>query len=349
MSEKTIKFSRIILWTVSTILFLYLLYLISDIIIIVIISILIAFIFEPFVKHLEKQGFNRLTSTAIIYVVVGFLVYILVSVLAPKLLYQMDQLVATLNLNALENQIKIFEKGMIKYLPFLSPGEISLGINNFVRSWVSNPIDKVTTIVTSIFSIAAISVIVPFITFFLLKDSKKIFKGIMNIMPNKYFEMSYWILKKISVQLGRFVRAWIFDATFVGLSCGLGFHFIGVRYALPLGIIAGVGHLVPYLGPVFGGIPAIIISVIQYGDLSKVPLLILLILIVYALDNGLVQPYIFAKSTNMHPIIIILLIIAGGQLFGIIGMLLAVPTATVIRTAIKEIYYALRNYKIAKT
>ncbi len=349
MSEKTIKFSRIILWTVSTILILYLLYLISDIIIIVIISILIAFIFEPFVKHLEKQGFNRLTSTAIIYVVVGFLVYILISVLAPKLLSQMDQLIATFNLKALENQIQIFEDEMIKYFPFFSQGEITSGVTNFIRSWVSNPIDKVTTILSSIFSVAAISVIVPFITFFLLKDSKKIFKAIMNIMPNKYFEMSYWILKKISVQLGRFVRAWIFDATFVGLSCGLGFNFIGVHYALPLGIIAGVGHLVPYLGPLFGGIPAIIISVIQYGDLSKVPLLILLIVIVYALDNGLVQPYIFAKSTNMHPIIIILLIIAGGQLFGIIGMLLAVPTATVVRTAIKEIYFALRNYKIAKT
>ena len=160
--------------------------------------------------------------------------------------------------------------------------------------------------------------------------------------------MSYWILKKVSVQLGRFVRAWIFDATFVGFTCGIGFYFIGIPNALPLGIIAGLGHLVPYFGPIIGGIPAIIISIIQYGDLSHVPYIFLLMLIVYTLDNGLVQPYVFSKSVDMHPIVIILLIIAGSQLFGVFGMLLAIPTATVLKTAATEIYFAFKNYKIAR-
>jgi predicted PurR-regulated permease PerM len=70
--------------------------------------------------------------------------------------------------------------------------------------------------------------------------------------------------------------------------------------------------------------------------------------IVYALDNGIVQPYVFSKSVDMHPIVIILLIIAGSQLFGVLGMLLAIPTATVIKTAATEIYFAFKNYKIAR-
>ncbi len=74
----------------------------------------------------------------------------------------------------------------------------------------------------------------------------------------------------------------------------------------------------------------------------------IVISIIYAIDNGFVQPYVFSRSVEMHPIFIILLIIAGGQLFGVLGMLLAVPTATVIKTAAKETYYALKNYKIAK-
>jgi predicted PurR-regulated permease PerM len=167
-------------------------------------------------------------------------------------------------------------------------------------------------------------------------------------MPNKYFEMSYWIIKKVSLSMGRFVRAWIFDATFVGFCCGLGFYFIGIDNALTLGVIAGLGHLVPYFGPVIGGIPAAIISIIQYGDLSHIPPLLIVIAIIYAIDNGFVQPYVFSKSVEMHPIVIILLIIAGGQLFGVLGMLLAVPTATVINTAAKETYYAFKNYKIVR-
>lgn len=73
-----------------------------------------------------------------------------------------------------------------------------------------------------------------------------------------------------------------------------------------------------------------------------------MILIVYIIDNGIVQPYVYSKSVDMHPLIIILLILIGSQLFGVLGMLLAIPTATVFKTLVKEIYFALKNYKIAK-
>jgi predicted PurR-regulated permease PerM len=118
--------------------------------------------------------------------------------------------------------------------------------------------------------------------------------------------------------------------------------------ALPLGVIAGIGHLVPYFGPVIGGIPAIVLSIMQTGDLSQVPLIMMIVALTYTLDNGFIQPYIFSKSVDMHPIIIILLIIIGSELFGLIGMLLAVPTATVIKTAVKEVYFAYKNYSIVK-
>jgi len=117
---------------------------------------------------------------------------------------------------------------------------------------------------------------------------------------------------------------------------------------LPLGVIAGLGHLIPYFGPVIGGVPAIILSIMVHGDLSQVPLIILVVLGVYAVDNGFVQPYVFGKSVDIHPILIILLIIAGGQLFGLIGMLLAIPVATVVKTTAKQIYFAFKNYRIVR-
>ena len=139
-----------------------------------------------------------------------------------------------------------------------------------------------------------------------------------------------------------------FDATFVGVLIGFGFYFIGLQNALPLSVIAGLGHLIPYFGPIIGGIPAIIISIVQYGDLSQIPAITLIVLLTYTLDNGFVQPYVFGKSVDMHPIVIILLIISGGTLFGLIGMLLVIPVATVIKTFAKEIYFATKNYRIAR-
>jgi predicted PurR-regulated permease PerM len=342
------KISRYLGWTLVLALLFYVLYLLSDIVIILAISILFAFIFEPFIKRLEKEGFNRLSSTLLIFVAIGFLFYFALSVLIPKFIYQMNQLIDSLHVYSLHDQLEQIEREIYSYLPFFTVGELSKRIEEFISSQIINSFDKIASVLSSIVSVAAIVVIVPFLSFFLLKDSKKIMRGILNVMPNKYFEMSYWILKKVSIQLGRFVRGWIFDAAFVGIACGLGFYLIGIENALPLGVIAGLGHLVPYFGPVIGGIPALIISLIQFGDFSQAPFIIILIAVVYTLDNGFVQPYVFSKSVNMHPIIIILLIISGSQLFGILGMLLAVPTATVVRTATKEIYFAFKNYRIAR-
>ncbi len=343
--KKMVKAFR---WLLGSAIILYLAILLSDIILIVMMSILLAFIFIPFVDWLESEGLNRLTSTLIVFIIVGFVFYFSVSSFVPRFIFQLNQLIETLHVYDLHDQIIHFEQEIYKYLPFFTPGELAHKIETFISTTIVNSIDQISTILTSIVSVIAIIVIVPFITFFLLKDRRIIIQGLLHTMPNKYFEMSYWIIKKVSIQLGRFVRGWIFDAAFVGVMCGLGFYIVGINYALPLGVIAGVGHLVPYLGPIIGGVPAIVISIIQFGDVSYVPYIVLIMAVVYTFDNGFVQPYVFAKSVDMHPIVIILLIITGSQLYGIFGMLLAVPSAAVIRTAAKEIYFAFKNYRIAR-
>jgi predicted PurR-regulated permease PerM len=100
---------------------------------------------------------------------------------------------------------------------------------------------------------------------------------------------------------------------------------------------------------VIGGLPALLIALIQFGDFSMLPSIVMLFAVIYTLDNGFLQPKIFSKSTDIHPIVIILLILIGNELLGIFGMLLAVPTATVIKTAAREIYIGYKNYKIIKT
>lgn len=349
MTDQTVsKLKKYFLWILFILLFSYLAYLLYDIFIILVLAVLLSMIFEPFVKLVEDKGVSRLTSTSLTFLVTGLIIYLIFSYIIPRLTKQVNQIVDLLKDISIHNQIILIEKEIHEYLPFFKVGTLAKNVEGTISSYIINSFNEISTLLSSIVSIIAIVVIVPFITFFLLKDSRKIFRGILNVMPNKYFEMSYWIIKKVSLSMGRFVRAWIFDATFVGLCCGLGFYFVGIDNALILGVIAGLGHLVPYFGPVIGGVPAAIISIIQYGDLSKIPLLALIITIIYTVDNGLVQPYVFSKSVEIHPIIIILLIIAGGHLFGILGMLLAIPIATVIKTAAKETYYAFKNYKIAR-
>ena len=342
------KILKFLFWIAGIALLFYLIYALVEINLIEAISILLAFIFAPFIAMLEGRGLNRLTSTLIAFGVLAFIIYFSLSIIIPKLVFQMNQLIAALEGFSFAEEMDAFEKSIAQYLPFLEPGELTNKAEEFISLQLVNFFDRISEVLSSIFSVVAILVIVPFVTFFLLKDSRKILQGILHIIPNKYFEMSYYVLKKVSLQLGLFVRAWIFDATFVGVMIGFGFYFIGVPNALPLGVIAGLGHLIPYFGPVIGGVPAAIVSIVQYGNLSQIPLITIVVLLTYTFDNGFVQPYVFGKSVDMHPIVIILLIISGGTIFGIIGMLLAVPVATVLKTFIKEIYFALKNYKIAR-
>ena len=346
MPETTYKRTiKLILWIAGTILLLYLLYLLVDVIILITFSVLLAFIFAPFVFMLEQKGFSRLSSTLIVFGALGILIYLGMSVFIPQFSDQMNLLSNRFEGFSITDQLKDVQEWLKTSLPFLD--KLSTEVDAFISSQLKNSVASLTTLLTSIVSIIAIVVIVPFITFFLLKDSKKILQGVLQMVPNKYFEMAYWIIKKVSLKLGLFVRAWIFDATFVGALIGVGFYLIGVPNALPLGVIAGLGHLIPYFGPVVGGVPAILISVMS-GDTSQIPLIIIIVLGVYTIDNGFVQPVVFGKSVDIHPIMIILLIIAGSQIFGLIGMLLAVPVATVIKTMAKEINYAFTNYRIAR-
>ncbi|MEJ2103131.1 MAG: AI-2E family transporter [Ignavibacteriaceae bacterium] len=342
------KIISLLFWIAGAVIIIYLLFMLTEVLIIFALAVLLAFIFAPFISMLEGRGINRLTSTLITFAVFAFVIYLSLSVIVPKLVFQMNQLVAAMQDFSFDEEIKALEATIIHYLPFIQKGSLTTRIESIFSSQLINIIDSITQVLSSIISIVTVLVIVPFIAFFLLKDYRRIMQGVLKTVPNKFFEMSYYVLKKVSLQLGLFVRAWIFDATFVGVMMGFGFYIIGVPNALPLGVIAGLGHLIPYFGPIIGGIPAAIVSIVQYGDLSQIPLIALVVLITYTFDNGFVQPYIFGKSVDMHPIMIILLIISGGILFGLMGMLLAVPVATVIKTFTKEIYFAKKNYKIAR-
>ncbi len=350
MSEAALKkFYKPFFITIILAGFLFISYQIITIYILLAVSVLIALILKPFVYLLEKQKLTRTLSTVIVFLSFLLIIYLSLYFLIPQLILQMNQLIATLKDLSLNQEISLFEKKIIKILPFIKEGEISNRIQNFFKDQIIYSLNHFYNYVNSLVSILAFVVIVPFLTFYILKDSIKIKRELIHIFPNRYFEPAYWIIKRVSDKLSKFVTGWIFDATFVGVTIGLGFYFIGIDYSLPLGVIAGLGHLIPYLGPVVGGFPAIIISVMQTGNFSLVPLIILIVAIVYTLDNGFVQPYIFSKSVDMHPLVIILLIVSGGHLFGFFGMLFAIPVSTVIKTTLSEIYFVIKNFKLAKT
>jgi predicted PurR-regulated permease PerM len=347
-SKQTYSVRTFFTWLVTISLAIYILYAFSEIWAMLIIALMLSMIFKPIVDFIEGRGVRRTFSVLIVFVSTGLLSIFGISIILPKIIRQMKQIINLMTPENLDNIFGQIEGVIHNALPFLSPINLSEKISVYLQSMFNIWINDLTNIVESLFAIIAILIIVPFVTYFLLKDSTLLLKGIINIMPNKYFEVSYWVIRKISIQLSRYVRSWILDAMIVGILSGLGLAMLGINNSASIGFVAGVGHLIPYFGPIIGGLPAILISVVQFGDFSMLPKIILMFLAVYALDNGFIQPNLFSKSTDIHPLGIIILILIGSKMLGIIGMLLAVPAATVIKTAAKEFYYGYKNYKIIR-
>ncbi len=303
-------------------------------------------IFNPVIDFFEQHKIPRVVAVLSIFILTGLILFSLVSILLPKLVNQLEAIANSLNNETINQSLTQFEQTLKTKFPFLSSFDLSERISSLFNSTILGWINNLSSIVQGVFSFLAVIVIIPFMTFFILKDNKKLLHGIINFMPNKSFEVSYNVLTKIGFQLSRYVRGWILDATIVGILSGSGLALLGINNAISIGFIAGAGHLIPYFGPVIGGLPAVIITIIQFGDLSMLPSVLLMFTIIYTFDNGFIQPNIISKSTDMHPLIIIVLILIGSETLGVLGMLLAVPVATVIKTAVKEIYFGYKNYKI---
>lgn len=314
----------------------------TNIFITLIICLLIALILNPLVDYFESLGLNRTLSILLIYVLITVVIVITVDLFMPSIVEQASSLKASYKELELSDKIKDLEHWLERTLPFLKRGDIAKEIENNLKG----SLIKLEDVVAGALSTAFLIFIIPFITFFILRDRRKIKNSVINLVPNKYFEMTINILDKIDKQLSMYVRGWLFDALFVGVLTALGLSILKINNALIIGTVAALGHLIPYAGPIVGGIPAILISIIQYGDFHMVLPIVLMFTIIYLLDNSIAQPYIFSKSADMNPITIIALLLLGNELLGAFGALIAIPVATILKVSARETINGFRNYKL---
>jgi predicted PurR-regulated permease PerM len=182
--------------------------------------------------------------------------------------------------------------------------------------------------------ISAILILV--ISFYLVIEKNGVERFVKEAVPNNLQPRVLKIVERIQLKLSRWFIGQLSLGFIVGSMSFVGLHLLGVPYALVLGIIAGILELIPYLGPTLSAIPAIIIA------FTVSPILALLTLILYFLiqqfENYLIVPKVMEKSVNLHPVIIIIVILIGGKFAGITGAILAVPTATIISIVLDNFY-----------
>ncbi|MDX1618163.1 MAG: AI-2E family transporter [Balneolaceae bacterium] len=343
--EKVIKF---ILGAAGITVVWLILYNYSNLVGYAIIAMILSYILDPIVNRMQSAGMHRtmaivLTLSAVILI----LVWVSTTVI-PLVANQMIELANQLNIQNIRNIVNQIENRLTESFTFLPEGILIDNVTSVLNELfdvgeLPSTLSNIIGIFTNLFSAF---LVIPFATFFFLKDGSKIRRDILKLVPNKYFETSLTLIDKIETRLGLYFRSVLFQSFLVALSSYLGLMVVGLNNALSVGISIGIANTIPYFGPILGYILSIIVSIIEVGDFSLVLPCILAIFAVQLLDNIVFQPLIFSRSADMHPVAILFIILIGAETAGILGMLIAIPIATIIKITINQIRWSFNNYYI---
>ena len=313
-----------------------------------VVAMIFSYMLDPLVNRMQASGLNR---TFAITITLSALILILVWIstnIVPVIANQMVELAGQLNIQNIQNITRQIEKRLIQEFTFLPEGFLSDNLTNVFQELfdvgeLPTALSNIIGIFTNIFSA---TLIIPFATFFFLKDGTRLRREILQIVPNKYFETTLSLIDKVETRLGIYFRSVMLQSLIVAFTSWVGLTVVGLNNALSVGIAVGLANTIPYFGPLIGYILSIIVSIIEVGNFSLVLPCILAILMVQILDNVVLQPFIFSRSADIHPVAILFIIMIGAETAGILGMLVAIPIATVVKITINQLRWSLNNYYV---
>ena len=329
----------------------YLVFYFSTLVVYAVVAIAISYLLDPVVNRIQAAGINRTLGIAFtLSALILILIWISTTIL-PIIVNQMVELASQLNIENIQSITRQIEQRLVEKFSFLPEQFLSANITQVLQDFfnlgqLQSAISNLIGLFTNIFWAA---LVIPFATFFFLKDGTKIRRDILRLVPNKYFETTLSLIDKIETRLGIYFRSVMLQSLIVALISWLGLSIVGLNNALSVGIAVGLANTIPYFGPAIGYILSIIVSIIEIGDFSLVLPCIIAILLVQMVDNFLLQPLIFSRSADMHPVAILFIIMIGAQVAGILGMLFAIPVATVIKITVNQIRWSINNYYVFRS
>lgn len=296
------------------------------------ISAFISYLLHPIVEGLHRRGMKRGLSVMIIYILffggVGFGLYKGI----PAIINQMQEFAE--NSPRLIEQYKTWVDMLYHHTsnwPFGVQSHIEKGLDKLevrMNSYVNN----IVNYAMKAFDFFVFFTVIPFIAFYMLKDYDEIKKMTWYLTPKKWRNQGRAFLQDVDTSLGGFIRGQLLICAITSVATSLMFWVFGMKYPLVLGTIIGITDVIPYFGPIIGSVPAVIIAATM--SVKMVITVVIIVIVLQFLEGNLLSPIIVGKSVHMHPLMIMLALLAGGELGGIAGMILSIPTLTVIKVIV---------------
>ncbi|WP_445490241.1 AI-2E family transporter [Niallia sp. 03133] len=297
-----------------------------------IIGAFITYLLHPVIEILHKKGLHRGLAVALIYIIffggIGYGLYKGI----PVFIDQLEEL--TENAPVLANHYREWIQSIqekTKALPENMQAKVDNGIESFELK-MDGLLTKVLQGAMDIVNSFVIIMLIPFISFYMLKDINAVKKAAWFITPKKWRKNGSVFLKDVNVSLGSYIRGQLLVCFIIGALSTILFWFFHMKYSLVLGIIIGITNVIPYFGPVIGAVPAIIIA--STMSINMLIIVVVIIIILQFLEGNIISPFIVGKSLHLHPLIIMFALLLGGEIGGIVGMIVSVPILSILKVAI---------------
>lgn len=308
-----------------------------------IISGILAYLFHPIVDKLEKKNIPRPISILLIYS--GFIVlfvWILIKG-TPYIIQEGQELIEQLpKMAETYRSFANMVHEQTEVLPDTFQERADGWLEN-MEAFIAESFGQIGVFLRQIVDWALLLVVIPFIVFYLLKDMPLVKKVCWYITPERFRSDGLNLIKEIDHSLGNYIRGQLIVCIVVGVLAYIGFWMIGMPYAILLATFIGLTNIIPYFGPIIGVIPVVFIALTESFQLVILGLIVNFI--VQIIEGNLLAPVIVGKTLHMHPVLIIFALIVGGELGGVIGLIISVPILTVLRVILLHIRRVVRERK----
>src|SRR5699024_4040293 len=301
----------------------------------------LAYLCDPVVDRLEHMGLSRTLGVAIVFVTVAVLIVLLILVLIPVLQKQIVDLLHNLPsyIKWVQDNIRPLLGGVIGDGQMLDPASLKGLISEHwgsAGSILKMALGKAFSSGTALLALAMNLLLVPVIMFYLLRDWDRMVAWIRDQLPRRHLATLDQLAGETDKVLGQFLRGQLSVMVVEGLIYVVGLWSIGLDLALVIGVIAGLVSFVPYLGIIVGLLLSSVAILVQTGDVFQLIWIAIIFGFVQILEQVVLQPLLIGDAIGLHPVWVIFAILAGGQLFGFVGVLLALPAAAAISVFVRH-------------
>lgn len=306
----------------------------------------IVFILNPVVTFLQRRHIPRLLGTTLAYLGVIGLAVLGGFLVAPLAQQQADELSDEWPAirDGLEEDVnELHERSVEENWPIQIPrwddlGSSLTGGEDGDEATFEEQLDRARELGLRVFHVAIIFVLAPIIAFYLLVDLPHLGRVAESLIPERSKREVHHVAERLNRAIGGYFRGQLVVAIIVGVMVSIGLAILGLPFWLLIGMIAGLFNMIPLIGPYIGAVPGIVIALTAGDGFGQAIWVAVVMTIAQQIDNHFITPNVMQRVVKLHPAAVMLALLAGGTIAGFMGLLLAVPTAAVLKIILGHLW-----------